>query len=52
MSKPSLKTAVRLTLTTGTLAAVLALAGCNTVNGLGSDIQGAGQATEDAIKGK
>jgi predicted small secreted protein len=32
--------------------AALTLAACNTVKGLGSDIQSAGQAGEDAIKGK
>jgi predicted small secreted protein len=52
MSKHTLAAAVRLTLAAGVAAAALALSGCNTVKGVGSDIQGAGQATEDAIKGK
>lgn len=32
--------------------AALLLSGCATVKGLGSDIQSAGQAGEDVIKGK
>ncbi|MFM6986833.1 MAG: entericidin A/B family lipoprotein [Hydrogenophaga sp.] len=34
------------------LAAVLALVGCNTVQGLGQDIQKGGQVLEDAAKKK
>lgn len=52
MSKQSTTVAVRLALAAGLVAAALAVSGCNTVKGVGSDIQGAGQATEDAIKGK
>jgi entericidin A len=33
-------------------AALLALAGCNTVKGVGRDIQSVGQKGEDVIKGK
>ena len=45
--------AARLALASGALAvAALALGGCATVKGMGRDITSAGQAGEDAIKGR
>ena len=36
--------------TTTLLAALMALAGCNTVKGIGQDLQKAGEKIEDSVK--
>lgn len=49
MSKTLSTRVVKLTLVAAALAAGLGLAACNTVKGVGRDVQSAGQAGQDAI---